>query len=240
MRKVNPEFKGDIQRGTVVYQPLNSSFGVITDTKGCNTNGSTSSNVVGGILVTASREGGSVDVVYPSGEKTDCFPESILRKYNQLVTVTLENIEEIRNSGIEIDEETMLAKESCIAELEKKAIEFAETQNQAEEKKHREFNEAVEAILASDEYKHLAKMSQDSIQWSTDVAKNVRKDLKKQFPNGKFSVRKGCLTSLYVTIKGGSAERSEVVSFLSKYHQSEQTPFMKAFGTLDVISVETE
>lgn len=231
----NPVFKGDIKRGTIMFQPLNHSFGVITVTKDCNTNGYQRED--GNVIV--SRNGGDANIVFPNGDFSPNYPETIMRDHNQLVTVTDENMTTIIEAGIEIDPETKLATESSISKLMDNSQKVEAERIKASKDEQAKFNSDIETMKKNDDFKHLEHMDIGKMHWAKDVAKNVRKDLKKHFPSGKFSVKSEHLQSIWVSIKDNSTDRKEVIELLRKYWNSkEQTPFMAVYGTLDIISVD--
>lgn len=228
MNSTNAFYNGEIKRGSIMFHGQAKMFGVITKTKRI------SSNPAGG---SAGFLNGIVTVVFPNGEKAEGYLEQHLRKFHEIVIVDGNNIEEICNAGIAIDKNTMLAEESAISTLETAAYNLETKRNNAEEEELKKFEEQVEAMKVNADYKHLEHMNIGKMHWAKDVAKNVRKDLKKNFPGSKFSVKSTDLQVISVTIKDDNTDKQQVIDLLKKYWERNSTPFMEVYGSLTLINV---
>lgn len=92
-------------------------------------------------------------------------------------------------------------------------------------------------------YAHLTPVGEGYVPVSV-VAKNIRADLKKNFPGVKFQVRKDSESAISVRCTVGEVGCKEVQEFLTRYNKScdyedlvksKATPFEKAFGGVDYV-----
>ncbi|CDL86447.1 LPD29 domain-containing protein [Xenorhabdus cabanillasii] len=176
--------------------------------------------------------GGSAnfDIVFYNGSKSKLLPESILYGVQW----------HIHDEFVSQEEINVLLENAQSHEIKKK-----------EEKDRKEaiYKKGIEDIINNHTYTHLNKVS--SKYDTKEAIKNIRLDLKINFPGIKFSVRMS-KSSVYISWGSESNITKEVVgNLLAKFktgsfdtyediHKNEYTPFNEVFGSVDYISLRVE
>lgn len=215
-------YTGNITRGMWV-QDTNARKGVIVETHNLDLE---SCEIVHGVMGSG---GGSVDIVWNDGGMSRQSPECFLRAAG----------------GITIKESITLADESTIEALLAKA-EQAATQAKNEEKAAAEAKNAqYQALKTNPQFSHLDQIG--GCAQTKDVAKNIRKHLKKLFPTTKFSVRCHSYSCINIDWTDGVTQTQvdNVVSDFEKGHfngmediyEYESTPFNSLFGSVKYIQL---
>ncbi|MEQ4664151.1 LPD29 domain-containing protein [Providencia rettgeri] len=166
------------------------------------------------------------DIVFFNGNKSNRLPESILH-------------------GVQWKIENETVEQETIKSLIEKAEAHEQAEKAEEERKINEFKQGVEFQKNNTEYSHLTQITSNSDKKVKIVGKNIRAELKKNFPKTKFSVRKQYYSSYHVNWTDGPTVE-EVESIINKYetsrfdsytdyHYSETSPFNVVYGGADYV-----
>ncbi len=215
-------YQGEIKRGMWVEMSLyNKGLGVITNTYNLNADDCQSLGAIGG------TGGGEVDIVFVNGGSSTRYPECLLRDAVQC--------------GIVEGREP--ASEEKIAELIANNEAHVAAENAKEEAKQRAFAEAADAARNNPENAHLAQIG-DAAE-AKEVAKNLRKHLKKHYPSIKFSVRCQSLNTIAIHWEDGATEKeiNELIGEFkcgrfdayTDYHYTESSAFGSVFGSVQYL-----
>ncbi|ELP5729213.1 hypothetical protein QTV44_002479 [Vibrio vulnificus] len=224
-------YQGTLERGMYIYQSLyNVGLGVIVSVDDrCNQVNTTD---MGGVCVSG---GGSVHVVYFSGHESHNDSEAMIRSGGQF------------GVSRHHEEQQLRASDSEIAMLLEKSKAHREEQARAEASERKAFAQSVAAIEIDPQYAHLAKVGYSAD--LKDVAKNVRAELKHQFPRHSFSVRCGG-NAIRVHWQDGVTQ-AEVQQVLNKfktgtfcaytdYHDTIAKPFSEVYGGAQFLFYERQ
>lgn len=224
-------FSGALERGMYVHQSLyNTGLGVIVSVdERCNQGTTTE---IGGVCVSG---GGVVHVVYLNGHESHNDSEAMIRSGGQFGVSRHHEAQQLRASDSEIDALLQHAKA------------HRDEQAKAEASERAAFAQSVAAIDADPQYSHLTKIGYSAD--LKDVAKNVRAELKHQFPRHKFRVRCG-RNAINVHWQDGVTE-SDVKQVLNKfktgtfcaytdYHDTVAKPFCEIYGGAEYLFYERQ
>lgn len=233
--------KTDIRVGRRIYCGLyGGKFGTIFAVHGTPNQGN-SKAMFNGVVQMVTGPEASIDVVWDHGGMSLQVPECIA------TGIQWRFLDEEDHTQAQIDEAIAFSKEKAAqAEAEKKAAAEA-------------FDNAVQAMRESDEFKHLEQAPAEGGLYSRArdnmTAKNVRKTLKRTFPGVKFSVRKRSCDALYVSWSredDGETVNQRTVSDAvamfktgsydphEDYHSSKNSAFNVVYGGFDFIFCQTE
>lgn len=188
-----------------------------------------------GLGVIAGVENEYAHIVYFSGAETH-YPVCLLRTGVQcgISEYHLDNADLCSSDEIQM--------------LLNKAEEKRQADQKAELARQERYNDLVNEYKANPMFSHLRQL--EKYAKSTDVAKNVRLELKHHFPKTKFSVKtsKGCHTDkISISWTDGPTEK-QIKTIAMKFkighfdaqqdlQSTEYTPFAEVFGGVDFLSI---
>lgn len=202
-------FKGIISRGSWVEMSLyNRGLGVVVSMENSSYESVSQLNSVGG---------GHVNVVFLSGHMMKHIPETLLRQGTQYGII----------------EGKALASEETIYNLVYGAQKRDQEILSQKEEEQLAFNTAREMISNDEAYSHLAQI--EKYAGGAAVAKNIRKDLKRNFLGHKFSVKSDYHRVLIEWVDGPTIEAVDAI--MDKYQAGNKySPFNEVFGGVDRVS----
>lgn len=167
------------------------------------------------------------DIAFESGSLSKKLPECILRGVQWVI------YDEVVN-------------EKEVARIYRNALNAEILKREGEEAQKVAFNLAVENIKVAPEYDKLTQGSNGA----TQVASNIRKELKAAFPSVKFSVRKNHYDSVNVKWIDGPTEKA-VKNIVDKYrdgyfnsmediYEYNESPFNKVYGGVRYVFTNRE
>ncbi|PHM68012.1 LPD29 domain-containing protein [Xenorhabdus sp. KJ12.1] len=167
----------------------------------------------------------SFDIVFYNGTKSNLLPESILWGTQW----------QIHDEFVSQEEIDSLLENASYYELKKK---------EEEDRKKELYQKGIENTINNHEYAHLNRVS--SKYNTKEAIKNIRLDLKMNFPGIKFSVRMSS-TSVYISwSKDINLTEEKVERLVIKFkagsfdtfediYKNNYTPFNEIFGSVDYI-----
>lgn len=182
-----------------------------------------------------------------TGDPDDVSESNLDRYYSPRIKVGEEcrSVDDVFGIGLYYDESEEISDEIIEKSL-RRADNLERLKKEKEEREAREYKEAKETFAERYSFLERAKDRYDH----NVVGRNIRTELKRNFPGVKFSVKKGGYDSYNVEWTDGPTDEavSDIVckyktgrfDAYQDYHYSEGSPFTDLFGGVDYVSTQRE
>ena len=183
-----------------------------------------------------------------NGDPNDVDEFCLERYYSPIIKVGEETrpVSEVYGIGLYYDESDEIISDEIIEKSLQRAKNIERMKQEKADKEQREWNEAVERLAKEFNYLERAENKYDR----KVVGKNIRTQLKREFPGVKFSVKKESYDCYRISWTDGPTDEA-VTKITSRYdtgrfdayqdyHYSQESPFTSLFGGVDYIFTQRE